>query len=112
MALRKLTKFRQLGRVFFSKGIILGNIPIASLDSKSSEYYLLILQESRSRFTNLGSAFTGRSLASKIIGGFSLLFLLPLRYFRLKATTAIVESILLENALLKEIDEKRKNRGS
>lgn len=105
----RIKKLIQIGRLFFYKGFYKLPQSIASVDSKSPEYYLLALQGSRVEFTNLKSSLKGSVLGGLLVRSLFIFLKVFVRYFQLKAAIVLAQSYVLESQLMDVHDEFRKN---
>lgn len=96
-----------IGKYLFYKGIIHKPKGISVFDSKSPEYYLLILQESRTQFCNLQSELCMKRNLMKPFRLVRILAQLFLRFWHLKITNQIVQAYISEYTLLEMSNESR-----
>lgn len=111
MKLAKLAKAGQIGRLLFRKGIVPIPPGQPAPDSKSPAYYLLVVQESRARFCDLGIVLSRPRAYRNPFRIAIALIQWPWRYLQLKATLRIAEAFVLEAKLLEMSGEFRSRRG-
>lgn len=109
---KKIKKITQWGRLIFFKGAIqisgVEDLP----DSKSADYYLFILAESRREFCNLSQELSSKSLLKTPWICLKLFAKYVVRYAHLKAANQIAMSYALETKILEEAYGSGKNRCS
>ncbi len=104
--------FNSPGRLLFSKGIYPFEAKELVSDSKSNLYYLLILQKSRTQFSNLLEFYKNKKWYSKLFSFFKIIPKIFLSYIHLKITNQVILNYLIEQKLIESEYELWKNSNS